>query len=401
MDSDGGSEACSEGDGESAGRLRVLGHHLAAAAMPTMLSELRTPAYAMELSVVKANADRMLATAERLGCRLRPHVKTHKTVECALIQTGGRRRGIVVSTLAEAFFFADGGFDDILYAVPITPDKFKDAMALTGRLEQFHVLVDHPSTVEALRRAHPGPGSRPWSVFVMVDCGYHRDGVDPADPTAVTMVKELDGLDCATFAGIYTHGGHSYGGSNAAEIQRISAIERDAVVGFAEKLRQAGVKVNTTGIGSTPTCSVPPAHLDGINEMHPGNYVVYDVMQRDIGACQTQDIAARVLTRIIGHYPKQNMLLIDLGWTGCSAQGKEAGYGEFLGNPELKIGVLKQEAGEVESADGAPLDFSRYPIGSMLQLLPYHSCAATHQHRKINVVDNGRITAQWNICKGW
>ena len=44
------------------------------------------------------------------------------------------------------------------------------------------------------------------------------------------------------FAGIYTHGGHSYGGSNAAEIQRISAIERDAVVGFAEKLRQAGVK---------------------------------------------------------------------------------------------------------------------------------------------------------------
>ena len=24
-------------------------------------------------------------------------------------------------------------------------------------------------------------------------------GVDPADPTAVTMVKELDGLDCATY----------------------------------------------------------------------------------------------------------------------------------------------------------------------------------------------------------
>ena len=47
--------------------------------------------------------------------------------------------------------------------------------------------------------------------------------------------------------------------------------------------------------------------------------MVYDVMQRDIGACQTQDIAARVLTRIIGHYPKQNMLCVcfccdNLGW---------------------------------------------------------------------------------------
>ena len=35
--------------------------------MPTALAELRTPAYAMELSVIKANAARMLATADRLG----------------------------------------------------------------------------------------------------------------------------------------------------------------------------------------------------------------------------------------------------------------------------------------------------------------------------------------------
>ena len=48
--------------------------------------------------------------------------------------------------------------------------------------------------------------------------------------------------------------------------------------------------------------------MANVRTRHPGNYVVYDVMQRDIGACRTQDIAARVLTRIIGHYPKQNML---------------------------------------------------------------------------------------------
>lgn len=52
--------------------------------------------------------------------QLRPHVKTSKTVQAALLQTGGRKSKIVVSTLAEAAFYADAGFDDILYAVPIT-----------------------------------------------------------------------------------------------------------------------------------------------------------------------------------------------------------------------------------------------------------------------------------------
>ena len=29
----------------------------------------------------------------------------------------------------------------------------------------------------------------------------------------------------------------------------------------------------------------------------------------------------QVLTRVVGHYPKSNTLLIDCGWTGASAQG--------------------------------------------------------------------------------
>jgi D-serine deaminase-like pyridoxal phosphate-dependent protein len=57
----------------------------------------------------------LICSARRRGVQLRPHVKTHKTVEGALLQTGGIRGRIVVSTLAEAFFFAEHGFDDILY----------------------------------------------------------------------------------------------------------------------------------------------------------------------------------------------------------------------------------------------------------------------------------------------
>ena len=96
-----------------------------------------------------------------------------------MLQTGGRKSKIVVSTLAEAAFFADAGFDDILYAVPITTDKLPDAAALAQRLTSFHLLVDNADTVRNLL-ASPGPGGQgggKWSVFIMVDCGYHRDGV--------------------------------------------------------------------------------------------------------------------------------------------------------------------------------------------------------------------------------
>ena len=104
----------------------------------------------------------------------------------------------------------------------------------------------------------------------------------------------------------------------------------------------------------------------------------------------------------VGHYPKSNTLLIDCGWTGASAQGKESGYGVFPSRPELRIANLKQECGEVTSVDGAPLEYRLYPIGSMLELAPFHSCASTHQHATVHVLDRERrVEGEWNICKGW
>lgn len=365
------------------------------------LAGLRTPCYIVDVAVARANAERMLDRAKSLGTALRPHVKTHKTLECAAIQTGGKKRGIVCSTLAEASFFADGGFDDILYAVPITPDKLDDAAALTKRLCEFHVLVDNSVQVDAiLARPAPGEGKK-WSIVLMVDCGYHRDGVDPEDEASVGLAKRISSADTAVFAGVYTHGGHSYDSASVEDVVKIGAAERDAVVQFSVKLRAAGIPCKMVGVGSTPTCSNPPASLEGVTEMHPGNYVYYDWMQVKLGSCRAEDVAVRVCTRIIGQYPKQNMLLIDMGWTGISKQGEAHGYGSIDGHPELKIKTLKQEAGEIESADGSPLDFSRYPIGSILRVLPYHSCASTHQHTHVNVIEDGKLVGRWQQVRGW
>ena len=163
-----------------------------AAAQPRSLASLRTPCAVVRRSVVQANCERMLERARALGVQLRPHVKTHKTVEGALLQTGGQKRTITVSTMAEATFFAAAGFTDILYAVPITPDKLEPVGALLRGGTVVHVCVDHPEQLAPIvERASASAGAESWSVVIMVDCGMHRDGVPPDDPLVEELAKAI------------------------------------------------------------------------------------------------------------------------------------------------------------------------------------------------------------------
>jgi D-serine deaminase-like pyridoxal phosphate-dependent protein len=76
----------------------------------------------------------MSLRAKKLGIQLRPHIKTHKCIEIARLQTEGHSGAITVSTLAEARAFAANGFSDITYAVPIDPGKFNEAVELAGEV---------------------------------------------------------------------------------------------------------------------------------------------------------------------------------------------------------------------------------------------------------------------------
>ena len=172
------------------------------------VEDLRTPCLICCRATLEKNAATMRERAAALGVALRPHFKTVKTLEAAEIATDGERRRITVSTLAEASFLADGGFDDILYAVPLTPDKVDEVVALHSRLERFTVMVDHADQVSALL-ARTELLRTPLRVVLGVDCGYHRDGCDPHDPASVALVRTLCDAAAVRFDGLYTHGGLS------------------------------------------------------------------------------------------------------------------------------------------------------------------------------------------------
>ena len=52
-------------------------------------------------------------------------------------------------------------------------------------------------------------------------------------------------------------------------------------------------------------------HLDGVTEMRPGNYALFDGFQAAIGSCRSNQVAVSVLGTVIAAHPDRAIL--DLG----------------------------------------------------------------------------------------
>ena len=372
-----------------------------------LVSELPTPCALVERSIVERNTVRMAERVSELGARLRPHVKTHKCVEAARLAVRGHFGGITVSTLAEARFFAQTGFDDITWAVPISAGRIGEALEIGRNLRAFNLLVDHPRTVELLEEAARRAGVRP-SVLLKVDCGYHRAGVDPERLESLALAERLAASSALDFSGLLTHAGHAYSCRSRDEIRVIAAQERAVVVGFAERLRQRGVVVREVSIGSTPTLSVVES-LEGVTEVRPGNYVFFDAFQASIGSCTSADAAFSVLSTVIGHYDDPARALIDAGALALSkdigAQHVDAALGYGLLRrpnggelPGLTLDSLSQEHGIVRGGAEALAAIS---VGDRVRVVANHSCLAAALHERFHLVDGERVVGEWRPARGW
>ena len=84
---------------------------------------------------------------------------------------------------------------------------------------------------------------------------------------------------------MYAHCGNSYAGTNESEVKsaRDSAISK--LNSVAKRLEiELGMQVKHQGIGSTPSCSqsVDGMDFEQLTEIHPGNYVFYDLQQEKV-----------------------------------------------------------------------------------------------------------------------
>ena len=371
------------------------------------LQNLKTPALVLDINRVKRNAENMANRVRNFGAILRPHIKTHKCVEIAQIQTASQFNGLTVSTLAEARAFVSKGFRDITYAVPIEPGKFVEAREISRDCERFAVITDD-STIPGLLNETAKRLNVKLDVFLKVDCGYHRCGVEIDSPEAIEIPRLIVDSSNLRFAGILTHAGHSYNARSKDELLEIAMYERDLMREFASALKAKDIEVPCISVGSTPTLSCVD-HLDGIDEARPGNYIFYDAFQATLGSCSFDDCALTVLAAVIHRDSIRRKIIVDAGAIALSKDlgaiefDSRGGYGRVLdlwGNDlNLRVDALSQEHGIIKVENEEVFD--RLNVGARVSILANHSCLTAAQHSHYHILEGEQIVDRWAIKRGW
>ncbi len=372
--------------------------------------DVPTPALILDRRKLQCNAGRMRARTDALGVRLRPHVKTAKSIEVLRVLCGGRELPITVSTLAEARYFFERGVRDILYAVGIAPVKLPQVAELIRAGCTLRLILDSVEAADALQDFGTAEGLT-LEALIEVDTDGCRAGVAPEGEQLIEVARRLCSGPGASLGGVMTHAGGSYSARKLGEFQAIAERERAGAVSAAERLRSAGFPAGIVSVGSTPTVHYARS-LDGVTEARAGVYAFGDLVQSELGTCAVGEIAISVLASVIGHNRERGRVLIDAGFLALSRDRGTAdfpvdwGYGAVCDAAgELIEGVrvesTNQEHGIITARSGN-IDWPRFPIGERVRILPNHACATAAAYDRYFVTDGDeRVADVWERVNGW
>src|SRR5206468_4327809 len=114
---------------------------------------------------------------------------------------------------------------------------------------RLNLLLDSFETLQALQDFHAAQGIA-FDVFLKVDCGYHRAGVDPGSPESVRLAVALANSIAVRFHGLLTHAGHSYNSRNPEEIRKAAGQETSSLTLLRARITQEGADTLVRSIGS-------------------------------------------------------------------------------------------------------------------------------------------------------
>ena len=335
--------------------------------------DLNTPVLVVEDDALSRNIARMAALAAARGMRLRPHAKTHKSVDIARRQVAAGAVGVCCAKLGEAEALAAGGIEGLHVTSPVVAAP---GLARLGELNKtslrLSVVADDPSNVDALAKiATP---ERPLGVFVDIDPGIHRTGVVSAEK-AVEVAKRIQGHAALRYEGVQMYCGREQHIESYAE-RRAAIVERmDYLKTILAALAAAGAGPAVVTGGGTGTHEID-LELGVLNELQVGSYIFMD---DQYAACElTADGQAPferslfVETRVVSAN-SPGLVTLDGGFKAFATEGKPPT--PAAGAPQGAIFFM----GDEHSALVAPGVEQLLAIGDMVRLNPPH-CDPTVEH---------------------
>lgn len=330
------------------------------------------------------NIQNMSRKAAGFQLSFRPHFKTHQSAEIGDWYRDFGITKITVASFRMASYFALAGWKDILVAFPFNPHDLDRLNKLAGSV-RISVLLDNPDSLPFLDQLH-----HPIEFYVDIDTGYGRTGI-PGDQYEKIehLIRDTQKNSKLHFRGFYCHAGHSYKAESSEEKEK---IHLNAVSDLASLKKQFAQFSPLALYGDTPGCSIQE-DFSCIDEITPGNFVFYDLMQYTLGSCSLDDIAVAMACPVVGKYPDQKRMVIHGGAVHFSKEsvrisGQEL-FGKGIPPQEFFLTSISQEHGIIENA-GAWYD--RVQIGDTIHLLPVHSCLTSNLMREYQTLEGNIIS---------
>lgn len=363
-----------------------LGPNAALIGAPRGRQALATPALLLDLNAFEHNVKSMARLCKRAGVALRPHAKTHKSVEVARRQIAAGAVGISVATVREAAVMVEAGLPGVLLTTPVVGDiKLDIVRRLAGRSNDFMVVVDTIAGVEALER-----GGRKMTVLVDLDIGMTRTGV-PDVAGAVALIRRVQSSKVLTLAGVQAYSGI---------VQHI-ALPADREKAYAVELRhlQAVLTAAATELGYKPdivtgggTGSFEIDRRAGLfTECQCGSYVFMDVQYEDVQLLSTGPNPFKTAlfvqsTVVSNHHPTSPTT--DAGFKTFSMDGPV---------PRIARGV---SAGAVYKYFGD--EFGKVPgeklkLGAKVELVTPHCDPTVNMHDFYHCVRGNVLEDIWRV----
>lgn len=354
---------------------------------------LETPVLVIDADVLAANVSSMAARARSAGVALRPHAKTHKLPQVARLQLDAGADGLTVAKLGEAEVFVDAGVDDVLVAYPIVcPQKLDRLVGLADRA-RISVSLDGREVADRVSRAAARSGVT-LGARVEVDTGMGRLGAGPGAP-AVELARYVGELPGLRLEGVMTHEGHAYQSSDRTTLEQAACRACEAMVATAEAVRAGGIEGGVVSVGASATARFAVAH-PGVTEIRPGTYVFNDRTQIAHGAATAEDVAATVLTTVVGR-PSSEIAVVDAGTKALTSERMivptaPADFGAVAGHgwPVVRA---SEEHGLVAVPDDADV-----VVGDRLAIVPNHICPVVNLFDEVAVVQHGDVVERWPVA---
>jgi D-serine deaminase-like pyridoxal phosphate-dependent protein len=356
---------------------------------------IKKPTLLLNSDICKSNIKAMAIKAREQKVIFRPHFKTHQS---AIIGEWFREEGvtaITVSSVSMAQYFANHGWKDITIAFPVNILEIDEINQLANNIN-LHLLIESEDTSIFLKERL----SSKCGFFIKIDTGYHRTGIAASNVLLINKVLQAAQSTNFHFEGFLTHSGNSYHAKDKEELSRIQQTAAENLLRLRKHFHLQYPHI-IISVGDTPSCSQLPVS-PRIDEIRPGNFVFFDVMQFSLGSCQLEDIAVALVCPIVAIHPNRQEAIIYGGAIHFSKEqtnlppDPEPIYGLAVswngenwdtGNLLGKVISLSQEHGVLSLTQSG----CNLKPGDLVAVLPVHSCLTANLMRKYLTLDGDEI----------